>query len=139
VRLSARADYAVRACIELAKRPDQQLSAEAVAMHADLPGKFLEAILVDLRKADIVRSQRGPRGGCTLTRPPSTISVAEVVEAIDGPIGTVRGEEPSNLHYPDSAANLQTVWIELAADIKGRLGSVSLADLAVTPKGPTAP
>ncbi len=109
------------------------MSAEAVAMYADLPGKFLEAILVDLRKADIVRTQRGPKGGCMLTRPPSLVTIAEIVEAIDGPIGTVRGEEPANLHYPDSAAALQKIWMQLADDIRGRLGSVSLADIA----GPT--
>jgi Rrf2 family protein len=98
-------------------------------MYADLPGKFLEAILVDLRKADIVRTQRGPKGGCMLTRPPAAITIAEIVEAIDGPIGTVRGEQPANLHYPESAGALQKVWIQLAEDIRGRLGSVSLADL----------
>ena len=134
MRLSARADYAVRACIELALRPDQQLSAEAVAMHADLPAKFLEAILVELRRADLIKTQRGPRGGCMLARPPSAITVAEIVEAIDGPIGTVRGEAPERLQYPPSAAVLQQVWIDLAEDVKKRLGGVTLADLVEPPK-----
>jgi Rrf2 family protein len=129
VRLSARADYAVRACIELARRPEQQLSAEAVAMHADLPAKFLEAILVELRRADLIRTQRGPKGGCMLARTPAEITVAQIVEAIDGPIGTVRGEAPDDLHYPESAAALQQVWIALAEDVRKRLGTVSLADL----------
>jgi Rrf2 family protein len=129
VHISARADYAVRACLELAKRPDQQLSAEAVAMYADLPGKFLEAILVELRRAGIVRTQRGPKGGCLLARPAETITIAEVVEAIDDTLGTVRGEAPDNLHYPDSAAALQVLWISLAKDIRLRLSGVTLHDL----------
>jgi Rrf2 family protein len=130
VHISARADYAVRACIELAKRPEQQLSAEAVAMFADLPGKFLEAILVDLRRAGIIRTQRGPKGGCLLARPAAAITIAEVVQAIDGPLGTVRGEAPDQLDYPDSAAPLQKLWIALAEDIVARLRAVTLADLA---------
>ncbi len=136
MRLSARADYAVRACIELALRPDQQLSAEAVAMHADLPAKFLEAILVELRRAELIKTQRGPKGGCMLARSPSAITVAEIVEAIDGPIGTVRGEAPDALHYPPSAAVLQGVWISLAEDVKKLLGGVTLDDLTRQAKSP---
>jgi Rrf2 family protein len=129
VHISARADYAVRACIELARRPDRQMSAEAVAMYADLPAKFLEAILVDLRRAEIVRTQRGPKGGCMLASPPSQITIAQIVQVIDGPVGTVRGESPESLQYPESAAPLQQLWIALASDIRTRLGSVTLADL----------
>ncbi len=99
-------------------------------MHADLPAKFLEAILVELRRADLIRTQRGPKGGCMLARSPAEITVAQIVEAIDGPIGTVRGEAPDDLHYPESAAALQQVWIGLAEDVRKRLGTVTLADLA---------
>jgi Rrf2 family protein len=105
------------------------MSAEAVAMYADLPAKFLEAILVDLRRAEIVRTQRGPKGGCMLASPPSQITIAQIVQVIDGPVGTVRGESPESLQYPESAAPLQQLWIALASDIRTRLGSVTLADL----------
>lgn len=99
-------------------------------MQADLPAKFLEAIIVELRRAGIVKTQRGPRGGCLLARSPSLITVAEIVEAIDGPIGTVRGEAPEVLVYPEGNTALQQVWIELANDVRARLHGVTLADLA---------
>jgi Rrf2 family protein len=104
-------------------------------MHADLPGKFLEAILVELRRAGIIRTQRGPKGGCQLARAADAISIAEVVQAIDGPLGTVRGEAPQQLSYPESAAPLQKLWIALADDIQSRLGAITLDELAGHERG----
>jgi Rrf2 family protein len=109
------------------------MSAELIAMHADLPAKFLEAIIVELRRAEIVKTQRGPRGGCVLARPPELVTVADIVEAIDGPIGTVRGEAPELLLYPEAAQPLKRVWTALASDLRGRLSGVTLADLVQQP------
>jgi len=84
MRLSARADYALRAAIELAAAHDGHVTAEQLAQAQNIPGKFLETILTHLRRSNIVRSQRGPDGGFWLARPASEISLADIIRAIDG-------------------------------------------------------
>src|SRR6266571_2313449 len=84
MRLSARADYALRAAIELAASTDTHTTAEQLARAQNIPGKFLEAILTQLRRAGLVRSQRGPDGGFWLARPAGEISLADIIRAIDG-------------------------------------------------------
>ena len=93
MRISARADYAVRAVLELAVRRDEgAVKAETVAAAQAIPHKFLEGILGDLRSCGIVDSRRGGNGGYRLARPAAEITVADVVRAVDGPIVSVRGE-----------------------------------------------
>lgn len=131
MHVSSRADYAVRACIELARNDSgSAMSAEVIAMHADLPGKFLETILTELRHAGIIVSQRGPHGGCRLARPAAQISVADVVRAVEGPIGQVRGTAPEQLAYPESGQPLRSVWVAMRAATRDLLENVSLAQLA---------
>jgi Rrf2 family protein len=116
MRTSARADYALRAVIELAAASASgHVTAEKIAKAQGIPGKFLEAILTELRRAGLVRSQRGPDGGFWLARPASEISLADIIRAIDGPLLGVRGERPENLDYVGAAEPLQTVWIALRA------------------------
>ena len=91
-----------------------------------IPGKFLEAILTQLRRAGLVRSQRGPDGGFWLARPASEISLADIIRAIDGPLVGVRGERPENLGYIGAAEPLQTVWIALRANERAILEEVTL-------------
>ena len=112
MRLSARADYALRAAIELSAASGH-VTADQLARTQAIPGKFLEAILTQLRRAGLVRSQRGPDGGFWLARPAGEISLADIIRAIDGPLVGVRGERPENLGYIGAAAPLQTVWIAL--------------------------
>ncbi len=98
MRLSARSDYALRAVIELAASGGGHVTADQLARTQSIPGKFLEAILTQLRRAGLVRSQRGPDGGFWLARPASDISLADIIRAIDGgPLVGVRGERPENL------------------------------------------
>ena len=92
MRLSARADYALRAAIELAATERNHITAEQLARAQRIPAKFLEAILTQLRRADLVRSQRGPEGGFWLARPAADISLADIIRAIDGPLVGVRGQ-----------------------------------------------
>ena len=128
MRLSARADYALRAAIELAASGDGgHVTAEQLAKAQQIPGKFLEAILTQLRRAGLVRSQRGPDGGFWLARPAEEISLADIIRAIDGPLLGVRGERPENVGYIGAAAPLQTVWIALRANERAILEDVSLA------------
>jgi Rrf2 family protein len=131
VRVSAKADYAVRAAAELAAAdPSAPLKAERIADAQEIPIKFLETILLELKHAGIVRSQRGPDGGYTLARPASDISIADVIRAVDGPLANVRGDRPENQHYQGAAQHLTDVWIAVRAALRDILESTTLADLA---------
>jgi Rrf2 family protein len=130
VRVSAKTDYAVRAAIELAAFPDGPVKGERIAQAQDIPLKFLENILGDLRHAGIVRSQRGVEGGYWLARAPSEITLAEVIRAVDGPIANVRGMPPEQAEYGGAAAPLQQVWIAVRANLRAVLEVVTLADVA---------
>ena len=129
MRLSARADYALRAAIELAASPGGHITSEQLAKAQQIPPKFLEAILTQLRRAGLVRSQRGPEGGFWLARPPEEIALADIIRAIDGPLLGVRGERPENLDYIGAAEPLRTVWIALRASERAILEEVTLAHL----------
>ncbi|MGD0196840.1 MAG: Rrf2 family transcriptional regulator [Solirubrobacteraceae bacterium] len=130
MRVSAKADYAVRAVVELALAGDTPLTAESVASRQDIPMQFLQKILHELRVARLVLSQRGPDGGHRLARPPDQISVADILRAVEGPIAAVRGEPPEALRYPGSAEPVQLVWIALRTNMREVLEGVTLADLA---------
>lgn len=129
MRLSARADYALRAAIELAAAGDGHVTAEQLAQVQHIPGKFLETILTHLRRSGLVRSQRGPDGGFWLARPANEISLADIIRAIDGQLLGVRGERPENVTYPGAAEPLQRVWIALRANERAVLETVTLADI----------
>lgn len=130
MRLSAKSDYAVRAAVELAGAEDRPIKGEDLARAQEIPLKFLENILSDLRNAGIVRSQRGAVGGYWLARPAQEISVADVIRAVDGPLATVRGQPPEDIGYNGSAAPLARVWIALRASLRNVVEEVTLADIA---------
>jgi Rrf2 family protein len=129
VRTTAKADYAVRAAVELAAA-GALVTAEHVAQAQDIPLNFLENILRDLRRAGIVESRRGQAGGYALARAADEISVADVIRAVEGPLANVRGQAPEALSYPGAAEKLQAVWIALRANVRGVLEQVTLADVA---------
>ena len=128
VRITAKADYAVRAALELAAS-DGPVKGDALASAQGIPLKFLENILIDLRHSGIVRSQRGPEGGYWLAKPAGDISVADVIRAVEGPLASVRGESPEDLDYAGSAEQLRHVWVALRANIRGVLETVTLGDM----------
>src|SRR5690349_21230826 len=130
VRVSAKADYALRAVIELAASEDGPVKGEKIAQAQEIPLKFLENILGDLRHAGLVRSQRGVEGGYWLARPPEEITVAHVIRAVEGPIANVRGLRPDEVAYSGSAERLRDVWIAVRAGLRSVLEHVTLADLA---------
>jgi Rrf2 family protein len=102
---------------------------EVVSSSQDIPLRFLENILSELRHAGLVHSRRGTDGGYWLARPAEAITVADVIRAVDGPLATVRGEPADELDYADDAKPLQEVWIALRANIREILESVTLADV----------
>ena len=131
MRVTARADYAVRAAVELVGAgPAAPRKAESLAAAQGIPLSFLENILNQLKSAGVVRSQRGPEGGWWLLRAPDELTVADVIRAVEGPLASVRGERPEHLAYEGSAESLQQVWIALRANIRGVLEHVTLADIA---------
>ena len=131
MRVSAKADYALRAVIELAViGGESPVKGERIAQAQEIPLKFLENILGDLRHAGIVRSQRGVEGGYWLARPAEEITVAEVVRAVEGPIANVRGVGPEQVEYAGSAERLREVWIAVRANLRAVLEQVTIADLA---------
>src|SRR6202000_2675285 len=129
MRLSARADYALRAAIELASATDSHVTADRIARAQQIPGKFLETILTQLRRAGLIRSQRGPEGGFWLARPAAEISLADIIRAIDGPLLGVRGERAENIESPGAAEPLQQVWIALRANERAILEEVTLGHI----------
>jgi Rrf2 family protein len=130
MRVSARADYAVRAAAELAgAQPGHSLKRDQIAEAQAIPAKFLEAILLDLKHSGIIKSHRGADGGYELARPPAEISIADVVRAVDGPMATVRGERVESVEYSGPATSLREVWVAVRASLRRVLESTSLEDL----------
>jgi Rrf2 family protein len=132
MRISAKADYAVRAAAELAtaSRGGRPVKGEHLAAAQEIPPRFLENILADLRNAGLLSARRGADGGYALTRAPSEISVAEVLRAVEGPLAAVQGIRPEGLQYQGAAARLPEVWVALRANLRAVLERVTLADLA---------
>lgn len=129
MQISAKADYAVRALIELGNHQDGPLKGEQLAQGQGLPPKFLETILAQLRTQGILISRRGAEGGYWLARPANQITVAQIVRATDGPLASVRGHRPEDVTYEGAAVGLADVWIVLRASLRSVLEEVTLADL----------
>lgn len=130
VQVTAKVDYAVRAMVELAAADGGSIKGEAIATAQGVPFRFLENILLELRHARLVRSQRGADGGYRLARPAETITIADVIRTVEGPIASIRSERPDELSYAGPAASLRDVWVALRASMRSVLESVTLADVA---------
>jgi Rrf2 family protein len=131
MRVSAKADYALRALIELASRKDgSPVSAEELGRLQEIPHGFLQAILADLRRAGVVMSQRGQSGGWRMAREPDDVSVADVIRAVDGPLVSVYGLRPEAVSYNESAEVLQHVWIAARSSLRDVFEQVSIRALA---------
>jgi Rrf2 family protein len=129
VQVTARIDYAVRALLELASRPDGQATRDELAESQEIPPRYLEMVLSQLRQAGLVTSRRGFSGGYRLARPAAQISVADVSRAVDGPLALVQGRRPEDLRYEGSSRNLSELWVGLRSALRSVLESVTLADL----------
>jgi Rrf2 family protein len=131
MHVTAKADYAVRAIVELAGSSQQSpRKVDDVAQAQRIPVSFLENILTQLRSSGIVRSQRGPEGGYWLAQPADELSLATVIRAVEGPLVGVRGQRPEEIEYVGSAESLQQVWIALRANLRKVLEHVTIADVA---------
>jgi len=129
MRVSAKADYAVRAAAELAAAAEGPVKGERLADAQDIPLQFLEHILLELKHAGIVRARRGAKGGYWLARPADDITIAEIVRAVEGPIAHVQSSPPESIEYRGNAKHLQEVWIAVRASLRQVVEQVTLADL----------
>ncbi|WP_131747929.1 Rrf2 family transcriptional regulator [Frankia sp. Cppng1_Ct_nod] len=130
MQISARADYALRALLTLAASDGELVKGESLATAQNLPLRFLENILTDLRRSGLVVSRRGADGGYRLCRPPDEITIAMVIRATDGPLASVRGRRPEDAVYEGAARHLQDVWIAVRVSLRRVLEAVTLADVA---------
>ncbi len=130
MRVTAKVDYAVRAAIELAAaEPGHPMKGDQLAAAQGIPVKFLENILAELKRTGIVASRRGAEGGYWLARPARSVTVADIIRAVEGPLANVRGLRPEEVEFEGNAAPLQRVWIAVRASLRGVLEHVTLADL----------
>ena len=130
MRITAKADYAVRAAAELAASPDgKPIKGEQLAESQDIPLQFLEHILLELKHARLVRARRGARGGYWLARSPERITLADVIRAVEGPLANIQDSAPEATHYPGPAEHLRDVWIAVRANLRAVLENITLADL----------
>ena len=129
MHVTARVDYALRACVELAAVEPDLLKGERIATTQTISLKLLENILLDLKHAGIVRAQRGFDGGYALARRAKDISLAEIIRAVEGPLANVRGERPESVTYRGVAKPLRDVWVAVRANLRAVLESITLADI----------
>jgi Rrf2 family protein len=130
MRITAKADYAVRAALELASVEDgEPVKGERLSEAQDIPLQFLEHILLELKHARIIRTKRGVHGGYWLARPPEEITLADVIRAVEGPLANIQDSAPEDTSYPGPAEPLREVWIAVRANLRAVLEKVTLADL----------
>jgi Rrf2 family protein len=129
VRISAKVDYAMRASIELAAAGGGPVKGDAIAEAQDIPLKFLENILGELKHTGIVNSRRGAQGGYWLAKPADEVTLADIVRAVEGPLASVRGQGPEALEYKGEAVPLQKIWIAVRANLRAVMEDTTLADI----------
>lgn len=129
MRVSAKADYAVRAAAELAAADEGPVKGEKLAEAQDIPLQFLEHILLELKHHGIVRARRGAKGGYWLARPANEVTIADVVRAVEGPIADVQSTPPEAIEYRGNSEHLREVWVAVRASLRSVLEEVTLANL----------
>ena len=129
MQISAKTDYAIRALLSLAAREPELVKVDVVVTEQGLPRKFVEAILGELRRSGLVRSQRGAEGGYALTRPAAEITLGSVIRAVDGPLAEVRGLRPHEATYSGVAEHLPEVWVAVRAALRRVLDETTLAQV----------
>ena len=131
MRISVKADYAIRATAELEYlKAEAPITAEKIARAQGIPVKFLLNILNELSRAQIVRGHRGINGGFALARPGSEITLADVIRAVEGPLANVHESRPEELEYSGPSESLRDVWIAVRVSLRRVLEAVTLEDLA---------
>lgn len=129
MQITAKVDYAVRALLEVSACESGRVSRDELAKAQDIPPRYLEAVLLELRRAGLLAGHRGPSGGYSLGRPANEITVADVARVVDGPLALVQGQRPERVTYSGTSVNLHELWIGLRAAVRSVLETVTIADL----------
>src|SRR6201995_3036433 len=112
MRVSAKADYAVRAAVELAAAGEgEPVKGERLATSQDIPLQFLEHILLELKHQGLVRARRGAKGGYWLPRPGAEVTVSDCVRADEGAIANVQSRPPDTIEYAGNPERMRDFWI----------------------------
>jgi len=119
----------VRAAAELAAADDEPVKGERLAEAQDIPLQFLEHILLELKHHGIVRARRGAKGGYWLAKPAESVTIADVVRAVEGPIADVQSTPPEAIEYRGNSEHLREVWVAVRASLRSVLEEVTLANL----------
>ena len=131
MRISAKADYAVRAALELAVAPDgKPVKGTKLAEAQDIPLQFLEHILLDLKHHGLIKTKRGARGGYWLAEAAEDVTIADVIRAVEGPLANIHDLAPEETKYDGPAENLRDVWIAVRQNLREVLEHVTLAEVA---------
>ncbi|MDO9175529.1 MAG: Rrf2 family transcriptional regulator, partial [Actinomycetota bacterium] len=134
MRVTAKADYAIRAVVELAARhmevgPARPMKGDAIAAAQQIPMKFCENILSELRAAGVVESRRGADGGYWLAREPNTVRLGDIIRIVEGPLAAIRGERPTDVDFVGTSAAMRDVWVAARAALRSVLDAVTAADV----------
>jgi Rrf2 family protein len=134
MRVTAKADYAIRAVVELGARsaagePLRPMKGEAIAVAQQIPMKYCENILAELRVAGVVDSRRGADGGYWLARDASEIRLGDIIRIVEGPLAAVRGERPTDVEFTGASAPMRDVWVAVRASLRRVLDVVTVADV----------
>lgn len=129
VQITARSDYAVRAALELAVAYPERLAIDRIVAQQDLPRKFVEAILGQLRRSGLVVTQRGCAGGYGLAKPPKEITIGDIIRSVDGPLAEIHGVRPHELDYDGVAEHVPALWVALRSSMRAVLDVVTLQQL----------
>ena len=129
MQIPAKADYALRAMLELAMHGPERVKADLLTSHQGLPRKFVEAILTELRHAELVRSYRGADGGYALTRPATEVTLGSIMRAVDGPLAEIRGLRPNEMTYQGAAQHLPDIWMAVGQSLRRIFDETTLADV----------
>ena len=130
MRVSAKVDYAVRALAVLADASSTRTKGDAIAAQQGIPVHFLENILRDLKRAGVVEAHRGAAGGYRLAVAPDSVTIADVIRIVEGPLADVHGSAPEEITYPPPASPLRDVWVAVRANLRAVLEQVTVADVA---------
>jgi Rrf2 family protein len=115
--------------IALATAKGSRISADEIARRHEISGKFLEGILTDLRKSKVILSHRGSGGGYELARDADSITIADIVRMLDGPLAAVKGKAPESIKYKGSTSHLTEVWIATRVALRDVLENISISDV----------
>lgn len=130
MRITAKVDYAVRLCVQLAADPGRYTKAEELSVAQAVPVQYVLGLLNTLKQAGLVETRRGADGGARLAAPPTEIAVADVLRAVDGPLATVGGRHVEDVAYTGAATAVRDVWVALRVALRSVLEEVTLADVA---------